>query len=418
MSNPAIEEFVEKARNVTVSEAADRLGIKLGRNEYTGACPRCGGKDRFSINGTKNVYNCRNCGGGRDGIALMAHVHNLDVRDRAGFLEACAAALGEDIPEGGERETDEQRQSRLERIAAIKAENERKFQQKQAEENRFREIEVGKARGIYQHAIDLRSAGLTAGEALRRYLALRTGFEPHPAIHDYIRFAPDHSYWHGTDELGRKTSPWQGPAMIAPFMLMDGTVTGCHETWIDISAGPGFNYRPDIGADGNGNRLPTKKMRGTKKGSVIPVFGTMSAARWVIGEGIETVCAYAAAEGWDSHTFYCASGDLGNLAGPADPSSAFRHPTIKLGNNQFQKIPGPLPKADQAPGDALQVPDHVDDLLILVDGDSEFIFTAAAISRACARLDAAGRTITPFWPPEGEDFASLFAKLSQGEANQ
>jgi hypothetical protein len=415
MSNSAIEEFVEKARNVTVSEAADRLGIRLGRNEYTGACPRCGGKDRFSINGIKNVYNCRNCGGGRDGIALMAHAHNLDVRDRAGFLEACAATLGEDIPAGGERETDEQRAERIERIAAIKADNERKSQQKQAEENRFRELEVGKARGIYQNARPCLKPGFSACMEMYNYLHLRTGFYPDERVLDHLRFSPDHSYWHGKDELGRQTSPWQGPAMIAPFMLLDGTVTGCHETWIDISAGPDLNYRPDLGVDGNGNRLPTKKMRGTKKGSIIPVCGAIAASRWVIGEGIETVCAYAAAEGWIDGTFYCASGDLGNLAGPADPFSAFRHPTIKLGNGQFKKIQGATPKPDQTPADALQVPDHVKDLLILVDGDSEFIFTAAAISRACARLETDGRTITPFWPPEGEDFASLFAKLTQGE---
>lgn len=415
MSNPALEEFVERARVVTVSEAADRLGIKLGRNEYTAACPCCGGKDRFSINGGKNVYNCRNCGGGRDGIALMAHVHNLDLRDKAGFLEACAAALGEDIPEGGERETDEQRAERHARIAALKTENERKSKDKEADQNRYRDIEVGKSRGIYENALDLRRTGAGEHPTLNEYLRLRTGFQPHCGILDHIRFAPDHSYWHGVDEMGRKASPWQGPAMIAPFVSPENVVTGCHETWIDIASGPAGKYRPDLGIDAKGVALPTKKMRGTKKGSVIPLFGTFGALRWVLGEGIETVLAYAGAEAWRADTFYGATGDLGNLAGPADPASAFRHPTIKTGNGQFQKIQGPVPKTDQLPGDAVQVPRHVEDLVILVDGDSELIFTAASIARACARLDADNRIITPFWPPEGEDFASLFAKLHQGE---
>ncbi len=414
MTNPALEEFVERARNVTVSEAAARLGINLGRNEYTAACPRCGGTDRFSINGGKNVYNCRSCGGGRDGIALMAHVHDLDVRDKAGFLEACAAALGEDIPEGGERETDEQRSERHARIAALKAENERKAQAKRADENRFRDLEINRSRGIYEHALDVRKVQAESTD-LFEYLRLRTGFVMDIGIGQHIRFAPAHSYWHGTDERGNKESPWQGPAMIAPFVLLDGTVTGCHETWIDLSAGADANYRPQLGVDAKGSPLPTKKMRGTKKGSMIPVFGSFSAHRWVMGEGIETVCAYAAAEAWRADTLYVATGDLGNLAGPADPASAFRHPTIKTGNGQFQKIQGPVPKPDQLPNEAVQVPAYVDDLVILVDGDSELIFTAAAIARACARLEADGRLITPFWPPEGEDFASLFAKLHQGE---
>ncbi|WP_421358151.1 DUF7146 domain-containing protein [Agrobacterium rosae] len=415
MTNPAIEEFVERARNVSVSEAADRLGIKLGRNEYMSPCPRCGGKDRFSINGTKNVYNCRNCGGGRDGIALMAHFQNLDLRDRAGFLEACAAALGEDIPEGGERETDEQRAERLARIAALKAENERKNKSKEADQNRYRDMEVGRARGIYENAHDFRGGGAGSHAVLFDYLRLRTGFEPHSGILDHIRFAPDHSYWHGTDEMGRKTSPWQGPAMIAAFVSPANTITGCHETWIDLSAGHNGKYRPDLGRDAKGEPLPTKKMRGTKKGSLIPLFGTFTSVRWVLGEGIETVLAYAGAEGWRADTFYGATGDLGNLAGPADPASAFPHPSIKGGNGQFKKIQGAVPKPDQLPEDAAQVPNHVEDLIILVDGDSELVFTAAAITRACARFEASQRVVTPFWPPEGEDFASLFAKLHQGE---
>lgn len=416
MIDPAIEEFVERARAVSVSEAAGRLGIKLGRNEYTGPCPRCGGDDRFSINGQKNVFNCRGCSGGRDAIGLMAHFHNLDLRDRAQFLEACAETLGEEIPEGGERESDEQRAERHARIAALKAENEQKNQKKTDDQNRFRELEVSRAHGIYSSALNLSKerASVRSSSQLAAYLQRRTGFEMHPGVFDHVRLSPDHSYWHGKDEMGRMASPWQGPAMIAAFVSPAGAVTGCHETWIDLANAPKF--RPDLGLDAKGEALPTKKMRGTKKGSLIPLFGSFNiCARWVLGEGIETVLAYAGAENWRPDTFYAATGDLGNLAGPADPKSAFPHPTIKGGNNQAKKVQGPVPKADQAETEAVQVPDYVEDLIILVDGDSEIIFTAAAIARACARLEAPDRIITPFWPPEGEDFASLFAKLNQGE---
>lgn len=417
MTNPVIDEFIERARTITVSEAAERLGIKLGRNEYTGPCPRCGGEDRFSINGPKNVFNCRGCGGGRDGIGLMSHFHNLDLRDRAQFLEACSATLGEEIPDGGERESEEDRAERLARIAKLKADNERKNQKKADEQNRFREIEVSRAFGIYSNALNLskENPSVRASSQLAKYLQLRTGFEMHAGVFEHVRFSPDHSYWHGKDEMGRMASPWQGPAMIAAFVSPDGNVTGCHETWIDLENAPKF--RPDIGSDTKGDALPTKKMRGTKKGSLIPLFGSFNVcSRWVLGEGIETVLAYAGAENWRADTFYAATGDLGNLAGPADPKSAFPHPSIKSGNNQAKKIQGPVPKPDQDRAEAVQVPDMVEDLIILVDGDSEIVFTAAAIARACMRLEAPNRIITPFWPPEGEDFASLFAKLAQGES--
>lgn len=82
----SIDEFVKRAKAVTVSQAAALLGYKLGKQEYAGPCPRCGqGKDRFSINAGKQVFNCRSCGGGRDGIGLMAHVHDLDMKSRTGL---------------------------------------------------------------------------------------------------------------------------------------------------------------------------------------------------------------------------------------------------------------------------------------------------------------------------------------------
>src|SRR5690606_24706631 len=145
-----------------------------------------------------------------------------------------------------------------------------------------------------------------------------------------------------------------------PFVDLVGRVTGCHETWIDLSREPKF--RPDLGLDEKGEPLPTKKMRGTKKGSLIPVCGDLDATRWVGGEGIETVLAFAGAEGFREDTFYFATGDLGNLAGPADPKSAFYHPTLRKsdarGALRAVKVQGPVPKPDQRADEAYQVPDH------------------------------------------------------------
>ncbi|MDX0789673.1 hypothetical protein GOD70_24600 [Sinorhizobium medicae] len=412
----SIDEFVERAKAVTVSQAAALLGYKLGKQEYAGPCPRCGqGKDRFSINGGKQVFNCRSCGGGRDGIGLMAHVHDLDLKSRTGFLEACSAALGnEPIPEGGERETDEERSARLARLDNIKAQAAKDAQEAAEKQAAFREREVNKARGIY-----LGATLITAehGGVLREYLRRRTGFAMPQGVFENIRFSARHTYWQ-RDEFGRQAEHYCGPAMIAPFVTLEGRITGCHETWIDLSCGPKF--RPDLGLDEKGNRLPTKKMRGTKKGSLIPIHGGMTALRWVIGEGIETVAAFASAEGWQADTFYCATGDLGNLAGPADRESWFYHDTLTKADASGRAMPvrvqGPVPKADQLPTDAVQAPSHVSEILLLADGDSEPVATAAAMVRAETRLAAPDRLVHTCWPPAGEDFASAISKAMFLEA--
>ncbi len=66
-------------------------GIKLrGRGpERCGACPRCGGDDRFSINTKKQVWNCRGCASGGDVIKLVEH---LDGSDFKGAVETLAGA--------------------------------------------------------------------------------------------------------------------------------------------------------------------------------------------------------------------------------------------------------------------------------------------------------------------------------------
>lgn len=396
-----IDEFIARARAVTVAQAAVLCGVRIGAREHAGPCPRCGGKDRFSVNARKQVFNCRGCGaGGGDGIGLMAHVHGFDLGARAGFLEACAATLGEPVPDGGERLSDEERAASVARIAAIRAESERRSQADAERQASFRQREVERARGIYFGADE-------AGDDVLGYLFLRTGFSMPDAIFDNLRFIPRHTLWHGSDDFGRPCAVHCGPAMIAPFVDLDGTVTGCHETWIDLGQVP--RRRPEL-IDTSGAPIPTKKMRGTKRGSVIPVLGTLAARRWLLAEGIENAAAFAGIDGFRDDTFYGATGDLGNMAGPADPASSFVHPMLKTAKGRPQRVPGPVPKPDMEVGEAVQVPDHVTKLVMVADGDSEFHFTAAAMARAEARLARAGRDIGVYWPPEGLDFADMFAR--------
>ncbi|MEI2299323.1 DUF7146 domain-containing protein [Ensifer sp. MJa1] len=415
MSEALLEDFIARAKQVNVTDAAGKYGLAVGAKEYAGPCPRCGqGKDRFSVHPGKQAFNCRSCGGGRDGIGFMAHVHDLDLKSRSGFLEACSAALGgEQIPEGGERETDEERNARLARLAALQAAAEAKAREAEARQAQFRERDVRKARGIYSSAVE---RSMPVADHVREYLRRRTGYVVPNEMLRHLRCRAKHSYY-SKDEYGRDAVRHVGPAMIAAFVTLDGEVTGCHQTWIELGKAP--KYRPDLGIDLKGNQLPTKKMLGTKRGSLIPCLGSMECSRWVGGEGIENVVAVAGFEGFRPDTFYFATGDLGNLAGPAERSSEFQHPHLTKesadGRTLAVRVQGPVPKADQDARDAFQVADHVTDLILIADGDSEFYMTAAAMARGKSRLERPGRSVDIWWPPEGMDFASLLsARNSKG----
>jgi phage/plasmid primase-like uncharacterized protein len=70
---------VERARSVPIEDEINRRGIELKRQgaERIGPCPVCGGRDRFSINIRKEVFNCRGAVGG-DVIALVQHLDGCD----------------------------------------------------------------------------------------------------------------------------------------------------------------------------------------------------------------------------------------------------------------------------------------------------------------------------------------------------
>jgi hypothetical protein len=82
------ETVIDRARAVPIESEVEARGIRLqGRGpERTGPCPKCGGKDRFSINVQKQVWNCRHCGGGGDIIALVRHLDGLDFRGAVELL--------------------------------------------------------------------------------------------------------------------------------------------------------------------------------------------------------------------------------------------------------------------------------------------------------------------------------------------
>lgn len=411
----ATDLFIEDARAVSVAEAAERLGAmaglkRAGIGEFAGPCPACGGVDRFSVNVSKQLWNCRGAEGGRDGIGLAAHLGGHDLKQREGLLAACADVLGRDPPDGAE-ETAEQRAAREKAIAARRAKAEAAAKTTAIEVNAYREAERAKARGKWRF-------GRPWGKAVAIYLLARLSGHLPPALAlPLLRQIDLEPYWHGKDAAGRAAIIHEGPAMVAPFIGPVGIVIGCHLTWLD-PAGP--KGRPAL-LDEKGERLPTKKMRGSKKGGLIPLHGYViemfkivpepGRNRLVIGEAIENTLAAAVAEGFRADTLYAAAGDLGNLAGPADPASAFFHPVLKVtdkaGRTRRVRVQGPQPRADQGPQDAFQPPDQVDDILLAADGDSEPWMTAAAMERSRRRLAHPGRSVAIAWPHPETDFCDM-----------
>lgn len=427
MTSDAIKEFVAEARLVTIAEAAVRLDLKFikGRSEHAQPCPVCGGTDRFAFNPKKSVWHCRGAGvGGHDAIGMAAHALELDLKRRDGFLAACSAVTGRDVPEGGERESDADRATRLARLDSLKLKHYEDMARDQASADDWRERERDKARGIVNAALFL-----DGRDEASRYLNHRGCQVPGDR---WLRVSPSQTYWHGQDDRGSPVSLYEGAAMVAPFIDLAGTIIGCHLTWIALGRPP--KYRPDLFAltregakaglaewrfgdphpdvaGGLYEPLPTKKMRGSKKGGLIPLCGRLDAERWVGGEGIENGLAFAGWEDFRPDTFYFAAGDIGNLSGPADPASRFAHPTLtkpdRNGHERPVMVAGPVPKRDRAPDDIMPVAAHVRELVLLGDGDSEPVWTAAAVARARAAHHAPGRTILTVWPPRGRDLSDL-----------
>jgi hypothetical protein len=82
---------IDRAKAVPIAdEVSRRGGLNLKRNghELTGACPRCGGDDRFSVNIVKRCFNCRRCLARGDVIAFVMHV------DGVGFTDAVQTLAG------------------------------------------------------------------------------------------------------------------------------------------------------------------------------------------------------------------------------------------------------------------------------------------------------------------------------------
>jgi Winged helix-turn-helix DNA-binding/CHC2 zinc finger/AAA domain len=86
----ATDPRIAQARAVRIESVLAGRGIRLRKSgaELVGACPRCGGDDRFGVNKEKGLFNCRQCGARGDTIALVEFLDNVN------FLAAVEILVG------------------------------------------------------------------------------------------------------------------------------------------------------------------------------------------------------------------------------------------------------------------------------------------------------------------------------------
>ena len=356
---------------------AEQLGARLDRRGR-GTCPLCGGgktAQRFELKDQESRWVCAVCDDGGDAIKLVMKVRGVDFPAAVEWL-------------GGARQIDPKEAARREREIAEKR------VRRGAEAARYREAE---RRRLYE---TWSRAARGDGPALYDYFALRgVGvFVDLP-----LRIAPDMPYFDGEveDERGRKTPRiiHRGPAMLAPMVDADWTFRGLHITWLDLTSDKG---KARILDPDSGDKLPSKKMRGSKRGTFIPLSrrgGDSSRLR--AAEGIETTLTLR--DALRDGASYRAGGDLGNLAGPAVESVA--HSTLKAKDGKrCLRVPGPQPDLDSP---AMPVPDEAQEILWGADGDSDPETTRYAMDRAVARHIRPGRVQRVLWAPAGKDWNDL-----------
>lgn len=377
LSEDQIEDV--KARADLASVARD-LGARLRKSgtKLLGSCPICGGgkgATRFEIE-SRDKWVCAVCNDGGDVIRLVQRATGRDFLGAVDYL-------------GGARGMSDEEAARL----RARREAERRKREDAAE--RYRQRTIAAQRRIWA----LAEYGDIA--PVRDYLAAR-GCDL-PATAELRSMGME--FYHGEvlDEFARGVPRklYEGPAMIAAIRDNAGDFLGLHITWIDLTRAP--KCRPQIIDPDTGEDLPTKKVKGSKAAGHIVLRAAERPRRLFLGEGIETglsvATAFRRARAFESTDAFWTSVDLGNFGGPA--RETVKHSTLKHNNGHAVRFPGPEPELTQP---SIWIPDSVEELFLLGDGDSEFELTDAALERAARRYARPGRVIRKCFAPGGVDF--------------
>lgn len=356
-----------EAKAIPMDQLADRLQIKgLVRTagELVGPCPGCGGTDRFSINPRKGVIFCRGCDAKGDQVALVQLALGMDFRAALEWLVGPRQEL-----------TPQQHAEQRRKADAFR-------RQREADAARHRADAIRQAREIW-------NAGRPANDTVvadyldRRGLRLRAGAK----LPRCFRFEPSARLVVPVAGRGREfQTVHEGPTMLSAIQAPDGSISGVHRTWIDLSQPKG---KPVVAHPfKDGETVPAKKVYGSKKGGAIRLYTPRDATVMVMGEGIETTLSTMIARAEPSEAYW-AGVDLGNMSGQR-----------KMGKGlKYAGIP------DMEDRDAFVPPPWVRRLIFIQDGDSDPRLTRAKLESGLrrAKLKIPGRTTAIIHSGEGVD---------------
>jgi hypothetical protein len=386
-------QWIDQARNADFLEQARKHGAQLkktGTAEWTGPCPLCSGKDRFSINVKKRVFNCRGCGGAGDVIAFVRMMTG------GGFVESVELINGTPRPDRSRDETPDERKARLlENSKRNALYQQRKEEQLAAEDARAKRNEEV-IDNIKKRAVEIWG---THGED---YIRGR-GLNPHKLLMGDIKFVPDLDYW-GVQDNGTRSVVHLAtlPAIVAYIRDFSGAVIGLSQTYLDPVEPR--KWTP-IGSPTNS----AKKIRGEKKGGLIRL-GPASCETLALSEGWENALAWHQMGHGPEDVALAAAVDLGNLAGGA--TGPWPHPVLKDGDGRPARIKNGIPDPSH-PGVIL--PPDIKSIILLADLDSETYATAAQLRTAGNRFRAMGLEVDIAWPPAvGQDWNDALISTGEG----
>jgi len=273
------------------------------------------------------VFNCRRCERGGDGIAMAGFVLGVDFKAALSWLV-------------GERD-----------IALDPAEVERRrrkaegnARQREFERRRYRDASIKRARNIWEQSVP------ATGTAVQDYLAIRgiTG-KSLPTLPVAIRF-------HGALPYMVKNSDggWlelhRGPAMVGAIQGPDKRFMGVHRTWIDLDQTKG-----KVKLSHDGEDLSAKKIEGAHKGGAIRLRSAKNSTTLIMGEGLETTFTAVIADAIPGAGYWCGV-SLPNMGGKR---------ILRGKGMKFAGIP------DIGDETAWVPPPWVQRLIFIQDGDSE-----------------------------------------------
>ncbi len=356
-SDPAVEEWIDRARACDIIEVATDMGAVLKRSgsEWVGPCPRCNGTDRFAVKPSEQVFNCRG-GEGGDTIALVMHVREVPFMAACEIINGCPAPQRQSTVQPVDPEVERARQDARRDAELLRA------QQAKAEA-------ATKADSASAFFDDCKPIMGTHGEA---YYRLR-GIPLYDDVVDDLRFHAAIKYKADDGELVGRF-----PAVVAAIRTPERRLIGAHITYLD----------PDRPIKITEPHVPKgsvqKKVWGNQVGGAV----YLGAVRPImaIGEGIETTIAWSLLDHGSLEFGIACAINLGNLAGGS--TGTIRAPDGGV-------IPNGLPDMDK-PG--IRLPPEVEEVILLGDRDLRMANVERHLLTAARRFRAEGKSVSVRWP--------------------